>query len=65
MPVYEYTCNKCKETFALIQRIGTTEKDTICPHCGSSKIKRLISPFSCSVSGDGFGGLPSGFPGGT
>ncbi|HEB74872.1 MAG TPA: zinc ribbon domain-containing protein [Nitrospirae bacterium] len=65
MPVYEYTCHACKENFALIQRIGTTEKDTICPHCGSSKIKRLISTFSCPVSGDGPSGLPSGFSGGT
>jgi len=65
MPVYEYKCKKCKETFTLLQRIGTTEKDTICPHCGSSKIKKILSPFSCSVSGDGLTGLTSGFTGGT
>ncbi|GBE36467.1 zinc ribbon domain protein [bacterium BMS3Bbin07] len=65
MPVYEYTCIKCKETFTLLQRIGTTEKDTICPHCGSSEIKKLITSFSCSVSGDGLTGLTSGFTGGT
>ncbi|HEC98344.1 MAG TPA: zinc ribbon domain-containing protein [Nitrospirae bacterium] len=64
MPVYEYTCIKCKETFTLIQRIGTTEKDTICPHCGSSEIKKLISSFS-SISGEGLSGLTSGFTGGT
>lgn len=51
MPIYEYVCKKCKESFSVLQRIGKTEKDTVCPGCGSSDVKKKISVFSgfCSV----------------
>ncbi len=62
MPVYEYSCAKCKAGFSLMQRLGATEKDTICPYCGSREVKKLVSSFSCSIGGGGFG---SGFSGGT
>lgn len=67
MPVYEYICVKCKESFSLLQKIGTTEKDTVCPECGSREVKKKISLFSCACpvdSGPSTGGAPSGFSGG-
>jgi putative FmdB family regulatory protein len=67
MPIYEYTCNACKESFSLIQKVGATEQDTECPECGSRDVKKKISLFSCACpidSGPATGGAPSGFSGG-
>jgi putative FmdB family regulatory protein len=68
MPIYEYMCNKCSECFSLLQRAGITEKDTICPKCGSKDVKKRVSIFSCSTSLDSgsssSGGSHPGFSGG-
>jgi len=66
MPIYEYTCNKCHDNFALLQSVEAAGKGTKCPRCGSTEVKKLISPFSCSLSpdsGSSAGGSP-GFSGG-
>jgi len=52
MPIYEYMCNKCSEIFSLLQKAGITEKDTVCPKCGSKDVKKKVSIFSCSTSVD-------------
>ncbi len=46
MPIYEYSCKKCKIIFSLLQRIGSSEKDTTCPKCGSKEVKKKFSLFS-------------------
>jgi putative FmdB family regulatory protein len=46
MPVYEYRCRNCGETFEFLVRAGTT---VTCPHCGSPLLDKLISaPFISS-----------------
>ena len=39
MPIYEYKCSKCKRSFSVLQKTGTTEEDTVCPDCGSNVVK--------------------------
>ena len=39
MPIYEYKCSKCKRSFSVLQKTGTSEKDTVCPDCGSNAVK--------------------------
>ncbi|MFA4830059.1 MAG: zinc ribbon domain-containing protein [Thermodesulfovibrionales bacterium] len=51
MPIYEYKCKKCNTAFSVLQKTGTTEKDTVCPDCGSNVVKKLLSAFSCSAAG--------------
>ncbi|OGW56435.1 MAG: hypothetical protein A2Z09_01260, partial [Nitrospirae bacterium RBG_16_43_8] len=51
MPLYEYKCSKCKRSFSVLQKTGTSEKDTVCPDCGSNVVKKLLSAFSCSAAG--------------
>jgi putative FmdB family regulatory protein len=46
MPIYEYSCGKCKNIFSLLQSIGSSEKDTTCPKCGSNEVKKKFSLFS-------------------
>lgn len=48
MPIYEYLCLKCNRPFATLQKIGSAEKDTRCPDCGSNDVKKTPSAFSCS-----------------
>jgi putative FmdB family regulatory protein len=61
MPIYEYKCSKCKGSFSILQKTGTSEKDTVCPDCGSNAVKKLLSAFSCAaVGGDTFGPSSSG-----
>ncbi|MCX7794364.1 MAG: zinc ribbon domain-containing protein [Thermodesulfovibrionales bacterium] len=65
MPIYEYLCNRCKAEFMMLQKMGTSERDTECPKCGSKDVKKKLSSFSCSFSG-GYGLSSSGgFSGGT
>lgn len=64
MPLYEYRCLNCEQTFSLLQRVGASEKDTICPQCGSSAVKKLISAFAYAGS-DSSVGFSGGFSGST
>ncbi|TAN45364.1 MAG: zinc ribbon domain-containing protein [Nitrospirae bacterium] len=69
MPIYEYNCEKCRETFSVLQSINTKEGETKCPKCGNAKVKKMLSTFSCCSVGSGgpafspSGGMP-GFGGG-
>lgn len=51
MPIYEYTCIKCKKDFSALQKMGCAEKDTQCPECGSNDVKKKFSAFCCSPGG--------------
>jgi len=60
MPIYEYTCRKCAEVFAVFQSINAREEDMECPGCGAKDVKKNISSFSaCSIGGSSGG--PSSF----
>ncbi len=51
MPLFEYQCRDCNETFELLQ--GQAEQEVACPRCGSAA-KRVVSLFAGSVeSGSG------------
>ena len=51
MPIYEYRCSACGESFSLLQKMGATAAETSCPKCGSPEVEKLIS--ACSVGGGG------------
>ena len=67
MPIYEYICLKCNENFALLQSLYPSERNTECPKCFSTEVKKVLSSFSCA-SGSKRGSSPStpapGFGGG-
>ncbi|MEA3359006.1 MAG: zinc ribbon domain-containing protein [Thermodesulfobacteriota bacterium] len=56
MPLYEYKCKNCGNTFE--QLVFFSEKDARfdCPTCNSEETSRLMSSFS-SGSSNGAGGL--------
>jgi putative FmdB family regulatory protein len=51
MPLYEYRCAGCGETFEKLVRMGSNEIPP-CPHCGTTNAKRLISTIARTTSGD-------------
>ena len=57
MPLYEYVCYECGDSFEKLRRMSDDDRDLKCPACGSPKIERVLSSFSsrrCSSS-TGFG----------
>ena len=49
MPIYEYFCEQCRESFSVLQRMGSSAEETACPGCGSRQVKRQIS--ACAIGG--------------
>lgn len=54
MPLYEYQCQQCGNTFEMLRRIKDADSDAECPRCHSLKVERLFSTFAaggCAPSG--------------
>jgi putative FmdB family regulatory protein len=43
MPVYEYRCNDCAETFDLLRPMAQREVAAVCPKCESRTTMPMIS----------------------
>jgi len=52
MPLYEYKCKKCHETFEVLQSI-TADPLEECIHC-KGKVEKLISVSSFQLKGSGW-----------
>jgi putative FmdB family regulatory protein len=46
MPIYEYRCADCRKKFEALVLKMEEESALRCPHCSSTKMKRLISRFT-------------------
>jgi putative FmdB family regulatory protein len=64
MPIYEYLCSQCRESFSLLRKMGAGEEQTICPKCGSSEVTRQISACAVGSSGSQPAGPSCGIGGG-
>jgi putative FmdB family regulatory protein len=40
MPIYEYRCQECDESFEVFVRSSSQQTDLTCPKCGSQKVKK-------------------------
>jgi len=70
MPIYEYQCTKCGESFEVRQAMGEDGSKLTCPKCKAENPKRLVScfckgsespgssGFSCPTCSTGSCGLP-------
>ena len=54
MPLYEYTCTLCKNTFERLRSISRMDDDASCPDCGSASERRLsvFMSFSTGAAGE-------------
>ena len=64
MPIYEYTCPQCGETFEKLVRSFSDSTQAECPSCGSAHCRKSMSVFASSVSGRDTGGANCGPTGG-
>jgi putative FmdB family regulatory protein len=46
MPIYEYRCNACNKRVTVFQRQITAPMSAVCPNCGGSDLRRLVSRFA-------------------
>lgn len=46
MPIYEYECEKCRKRSSILTLRVSEKADEICRHCGSRKLRRLMSRFA-------------------
>jgi len=53
MPFYEYQCDACGHQLEALQKIAEAPLRK-CPHCGKSKLRRLISPPVFRLKGSGW-----------
>lgn len=44
MPLFEYECKTCKNTFELL--VKNADESVSCPECGSKKVERMLSHFA-------------------
>lgn len=51
MPLYEYRCRSCAETFEVLQRVGADGRELKCPRCGAERPERELSTFACNDGG--------------
>ncbi len=52
MPIFEYGCDECGETFEkLVRSFGTRKEKVVCPTCGSAKVNKKLSTFAAKTSG--------------
>ncbi len=48
MPMYEYQCADCGETFERLVRISEADRKQQCPRCKSKETSRIVSLFATS-----------------
>ncbi len=53
MPLFEFSCNDCGETFEEITS-STSQKDIVCPKCGSKNVHKLVSATVITRKGASF-----------
>lgn len=46
MPLYEYKCNACEQTFEELARSAAADDQRSCPHCQNTDVTRQPSVFA-------------------
>ncbi|HEY5386478.1 MAG TPA: zinc ribbon domain-containing protein [Thermoleophilia bacterium] len=44
MPLYEYRCEACGETFEIVTSLADRDENAVCPACGAHHTTRVFSP---------------------
>ena len=60
MPLYEYRCRGCGDRFEVLQRLGASGDEVLCPRCGAERPERVLSTFAAGGAREGSGGFASG-----
>lgn len=49
MPLYEYFCEDCQQSFTLLQSTSVNKEETVCEKCGSRKVHPRLSTFASKI----------------
>jgi putative FmdB family regulatory protein len=52
MPIYEYRCESCSETFEVLTRFAERDSAQGCPACESTKTRVMVSSFAFAGAGE-------------
>ena len=64
MPLYEYRCRGCADRFEVLQRLGATGDEVLCPRCGEERPERVLSTSAAGGTREGTPGCADGEAGG-
>jgi len=53
MPIYEYRCLDCGETFELRRSVNADDVGVKCPKCGVARFQKIVSVFTAPGGGSG------------
>ncbi len=53
MPIYEYECKECKNTFETLTTSASTETEIVCTECNTTKVQKIMSAGSLRVGSGG------------
>jgi putative FmdB family regulatory protein len=59
MPLFDFECRTCGTRFERLVRSTDRDEDQVCPVCGKTDAKRLLSA-PAALAADGGGRAPSG-----
>jgi putative FmdB family regulatory protein len=59
MPLYEYYCQRCNETYELLRPMSSSDQAGTCPQ-GHGGGTRTLSVFAAVSKGEGGASMPSG-----
>ena len=51
MPIYEYRCRRCGETFEKLRSMKDADKSLRCPKCNAEEVERQLSGFATGGCG--------------
>jgi putative FmdB family regulatory protein len=46
MPLYEYRCTACGETFEILASLAARDEKAVCPACSGHQVTRVFSPIT-------------------
>ncbi|MBE7552616.1 MAG: zinc ribbon domain-containing protein [Anaerolineales bacterium] len=51
MPLYEFDCLSCGQSFEKLVRSVGAIKDVVCPVCGQTHVQKKLSTFAANIKG--------------
>jgi putative FmdB family regulatory protein len=65
MPLYEYRCAGCGQTFEQLRRMQDADSNLECPKCRSAEVSRQLSTFAPRMGSPAQATAPCGAPAGS
>jgi putative FmdB family regulatory protein len=51
MPLYEFDCLSCGQSFEKLVRSAGAIKEVVCPICGQTHVQKKLSTFAANIKG--------------